>query len=207
MPGVAAVAAVLMPSLGDGDVVVVPGDSYPGVCTIAVEQLRPRGVAVRIVASDEDAVRGALDGATLVWIETPSNPGLAVLDVQALAAAAHDAGALLAVDNTLATPLTQRPLALGADLSVSSASKLLTGHSDLVLGYVAVADPERAQALRARRRGDELRRRAQLCRAAAALGHRRRLAGLYPPQHRLGGRSRSHRRRVRRAGRVRPAGR
>ena len=146
--GMAAVAAVLMPSLGDGDVVVVPGDSYPGVCTIAVEQLRPRGVEVRIVASDEDAVRGALDGATLVWVETPSNPGLAVLDVQALAAAAHDAGALLVVDNTLATPLTQRPLALGADLSVSSASKLLTGHSDLVLGYVAVADPERAQALR-----------------------------------------------------------
>ncbi|MEY2516679.1 MAG: cystathionine gamma-lyase, partial [bacterium] len=87
-------------------------------------------------------------GATLVWIETPSNPGLAVLDVQALAAAAHAAGARLAVDNTLATPLTQRPLRLGADLSVSSASKLLTGHSDLVLGYVAVADADRAQALR-----------------------------------------------------------
>ena len=67
-----------------------------------------------------------------------------MLDVQALAAVAHGAGALLAVDNTLATPLTQRPLELGADLSVSSASKLLTGHSDLVLGYVAVADPERA---------------------------------------------------------------
>src|SRR5690349_4620138 len=84
--GMAAVAAVLLPALGDGDVVVVPGDSYPGVCTIAVEQLRPRGVEVRIVASDGDSVRAALDGATLVWIETPSNPGLAVLDVQALAA-------------------------------------------------------------------------------------------------------------------------
>ena len=146
--GMAAVAAVLLPSLGDGDVVVVPGDSYPGVATIAVEQLAPRGVEVRAVASDDEAVRAALPGATLVWIETPSNPGLAVLDVQALATAAHAAGALLAVDNTLATPLTQRPLQLGADLSVSSASKLLTGHSDLVLGYVAVADAERAQALR-----------------------------------------------------------
>ncbi|HEV7806893.1 MAG TPA: cystathionine gamma-lyase [Solirubrobacteraceae bacterium] len=146
--GMAAVAAVLLPALQAGDVVVVPGDGYPGVCTIADEQLRPRGVEVRVVASDEDAIRAALAGATLVWIETPSNPGLEVLDVAALAADAHVAGALLAVDNTLATPLTQRPLALGADLSVSSASKLLTGHSDLVLGYVAVADAGRAQALR-----------------------------------------------------------
>jgi len=146
--GMAAVAAVLLAQLEAGDVVVVPGDAYPGVCAIAVEQLRPRGVEVRIVASDESAVRGALAGATLVWIETPSNPGLAVLDVAALAADARAAGALLAVDNTLATPLTQRPLELGAAFSVSSASKLLSGHSDLVLGYVATADPGRAQTLR-----------------------------------------------------------
>ena len=84
-------------------------------------------------------------GATLVWVETPSNPGLDILDVAALATDAHAAGALLAVDNTLARPLTQRPLELGADLSVSSASKLLCGHSDLVLGYVAVRDPARAR--------------------------------------------------------------
>ena len=146
--GMAAVSAVLMDGLRDGDVVVVPFDGYPGVTTIATEQLRPRGVEVRAVATDEQAIRAALPGATLVWIETPSNPGLAVLDVAALAADAHAAGALLAVDNTLATPLTQRPLELGADVSVSSASKLLCGHSDLVLGYVAVADAERAQSLR-----------------------------------------------------------
>jgi cystathionine gamma-lyase len=146
--GMAAVAAVLMDGLQAGDAVVVPGDSYPGVATIAVEQLRPRGIDVRVVATDEDAIRAALPGATLVWAETPSNPGLAVLDVQALAADVHAAGALLAVDNTLATPLTQRPLELGADISVSSASKLMCGHSDLVLGYVAVADADRAQALR-----------------------------------------------------------
>jgi len=146
--GMAAVTAVLLAQLEAGDVVVVPGDAYPGVRAIAVEQLRPRGVEVRIVASDESAVRGALAGATLVWIETPSNPGLAVLDVAALAADARAAGALLAVDNTLATPLTQRPLELGAAFSVSSASKLLSGHSDLVLGYVATADPGRAQTLR-----------------------------------------------------------
>jgi cystathionine gamma-lyase len=144
--GMAAVAAVLA-TLSAGDVAVVPGDAYPGVRTIAAEQLAPRGVEVRVVASDAAEIEDALPGATLAWIETPSNPGLAVLDVAALAAAAHEAGALLAVDNTLATPLSQRPLELGADLSVSSASKLMTGHSDLVLGY-AVASRERAEALR-----------------------------------------------------------
>jgi cystathionine gamma-lyase len=103
---------------------------------------------VRIVVTGEDAIRAALEGATLVWVETPSNPGLDVLDVAALAADAHAAGAQLVIDNTLATPLTQRPLELGADLSMSSASKLMSGHSDLVLGYVAARDPQRAQALR-----------------------------------------------------------
>lgn len=146
--GMAAVAAVLVPGLEPGDVVVVPGDGYPGVTAIATEQLLPRGVEVRVVASDEEAIRAALPGATLVWVETPSNPGLVVLDVAALAADAHRAGALLAVDNTLATPLLQRPLAAGADLTVASASKLLTGHSDLVLGYVATADGARAERLR-----------------------------------------------------------
>jgi cystathionine gamma-lyase len=146
--GLAAVAAVLLPARAQGDVVVVPGDGYPGVTSIATEQLRPRGIEVRVVASDAEAIGAALPGASLVWIETPSNPGLAVLDVEALAAAAHAAGALLAVDNTLATPLLQRPLDLGADLSVSSASKQLTGHSDLVLGYVATADDAHAEALR-----------------------------------------------------------
>ena len=144
--GMAAVAAVLAP-LQAGDVAVVPGDGYPGVRIIALEQLSARGVDVRVVATEAAAIEAALPGATLVWIETPSNPGLAVLDVEAVAAAAHAAGALLAVDNTLATPLCQRPLELGADISVASASKYLTGHSDLVLGYVATTG-ERAAALR-----------------------------------------------------------
>lgn len=147
--GLAAVTAVLLAMLEPGDVVVVPADGYPGVTTIALEQLRPRGIEVRVVATDDAAIRAALPGATLVWIETPSNPGLVVLDVAALAAAAHEAGALLAVDNTLATPLLQRPLQLGADLAIGSASKGLTGHSDLVLGYVAAADPAFAAKARA----------------------------------------------------------
>jgi cystathionine gamma-lyase len=75
-----------------------------------------------------------------VWVETPSNPGLDVCDVAAVAAAARAAGALLAVDNTLATPLGQRPLDLGADVSMAAATKALSGHSDLLLGYLAVRD-------------------------------------------------------------------
>jgi cystathionine gamma-lyase len=139
---------VLIGTLAPGDVLVAPSDGYPGVRSIALEHLERRGVAVRLVPTDHDAVRRELPGATLVWIETPSNPGLDVLDVGAVARAARAAGAQLAVDNTLATPLVQRPLELGADISVSSASKYLSGHSDLVMGHVAVRDPDRAAALR-----------------------------------------------------------
>ena len=84
---------------------------------------------------------GALDGAALVLVETPANPGLDVCDIAALSQAVHARGALLAVDNTTATPLGQRPLDLGADLSVASDTKALTGHSDLLLGHVV--DPRR----------------------------------------------------------------
>jgi cystathionine gamma-lyase len=147
--GMAAVAAVLLPVLSPGDVLVAPSDAYPGVRVIATDHLAKRGVEVRLVPSDETAIREALPGATLAWIETPSNPGMERLDVAALASAAHDAGALLAVDGTVATPLRQRVLELGADFAMASASKYLTGHSDLVLGYVATRDPERGRAIRA----------------------------------------------------------
>jgi cystathionine gamma-lyase len=147
--GMAAAAAVLLPLLRPGDVLVAPQDAYPGVRTIAVDHLRPRGVEVRLVPSADEAFLAATPGATLVWAESPSNPGMVVLDLERLAAAARDAGALLAVDGTLATPLRRRALDLGADFAMSSASKLLTGHSDLVLGYVAARDPERAAAVRA----------------------------------------------------------
>jgi cystathionine gamma-lyase len=147
--GMAAASAVLLPLLGPGDVLVAPRDAYPGVRTIAVDHLRPRGVEVRLVASADAAFLEATPGATLVWVESPSNPGMAVLDLERLAAAAHDAGALLAVDGTLATPLRRRALDLGADFAMASASKNLTGHSDLVLGYVAARDPERAAVVRA----------------------------------------------------------
>lgn len=138
--GMAATSAVLVGLLGPGDVLVAPYDAYPGVRRIASEHLEPRGIEVRLVPSDAAAVRSALGGATLVWIETPSNPGLDVLDITALAADAHAAGGRLVVDNTLATPYLQRPLELGADLVVASGAKALTGHSDLIIGHVAAHD-------------------------------------------------------------------
>lgn len=140
--GMAATSAVLLGLLTPGDVLVAPGDAYPGVRRIATEHLKARGIEVRLVRSETAAVRSALDGATLVWVETPSNPGLDVLDVPALAVDAHAAGARLVVDNTLATPYLQRPLELGADLVVASGAKALTGHSDLIVGYVAAPDAE-----------------------------------------------------------------
>jgi len=146
--GMAAVAAVLLSRLGPGDVLVGPHDAYSGVRRIAREHLEPRGVEVRLVATDEAALRAALPGAALLWLETPSNPGLDVVPIAALAAAAREQGATVVVDNTLATPLGQRPLELGADISVASASKALSGHADLVLGVAATADPAVAAALR-----------------------------------------------------------
>jgi cystathionine gamma-lyase len=147
--GMAAVTAVVVPALRPGDVLVAPSDGYPGIRTIGAEVLEPRGVEVRLVPTDDAAVRAALPGATMVWLESPSNPGLDVVDLAALAAEARAGGATIAVDNTLAGPLRQRPLELGADVSVTSGSKHLSGHSDLVLGVVTVADDERAAALRA----------------------------------------------------------
>jgi cystathionine gamma-lyase len=147
--GMAAVSAVTIPALRSGDVLVAPSDGYPGIRAIARDVLEPNGVEVRLVPTDDAAVRDALGGATMVWLESPSNPGLDVLALRELAAAAHAEGATVVVDNTLAGPLRQRPLDLGADVSVTSASKHLTGHSDLVLGVVAVRDADRAASIRA----------------------------------------------------------
>lgn len=149
--GMGACTAVLlgMELLGPGDVFVAPNDAYPGVRDVAGAHLVPRGVEVRLVPTDERALHEAAEGAKLVWVETPSNPELTVIDIQALADTVHAQGGLLAIDNTLGTPLAQRPLQLGADLSMASATKSLTGHSDIVLGHVAVRDPEHADLLAA----------------------------------------------------------
>ncbi|MEV6022974.1 cystathionine gamma-lyase [Streptomyces sp. NPDC052036] len=134
--GMAAISAVLFSQLRAGDTVVLPEDGYQ-VLPLVGEQLTAYGIDVRTAPTRDDAQLGVLKGAKLLWIETPSNPGLDVCDVRRLVAAAHAQGTLVAVDNTLATPLGQRPLALGADFSVASGTKMLTGHGDLLLGYVA----------------------------------------------------------------------
>jgi cystathionine gamma-lyase len=146
--GMAAVSAVLLTLLRPGDVLVAVQDGYPGVRLVATERLAGFGIEVRFVATETAAIVAATDGARLVWVETPANPRLDVCDLAAVADAAHRAGALLAVDNTLPTPLGQRPLAHGADLSVMSATKTLSGHSDVLLGAVSARDAELIAALR-----------------------------------------------------------
>jgi len=146
--GMAAVSAVLLTLLRPGDTLVAVRDGYPGVRLVATERLAPVGVEVRFVATDTQEIVAACAGARLVWVETPSNPRLDVCDLPAVAAAAHAAGALLAVDNTLATPLGQRTLDLGADLAVMSCTKTLSGHSDVLVGAVSARDGELLAALR-----------------------------------------------------------
>ncbi|MEI5098939.1 cystathionine gamma-lyase [Streptomyces sp. PmtG] len=145
--GMAAISAVLFSQLRTGDAVVLPDDGYQALPLVR-DQLTAYGIEVRTAPTADDAQLDVLDGARLLWLETPSNPGLDVCDVRRLADAAHARGALVAVDNTLATPLGQRPLDLGADFSVASGTKQLTGHGDLLLGYVACRDAEHTAAAR-----------------------------------------------------------
>ncbi|GHH95192.1 cystathionine gamma-lyase [Streptomyces capillispiralis] len=133
--GMAAISSVLFSQLRSGDAVVLPDDGYQALPLVRA-QLEAYGIEVRTAPTGGDAQLEVLDGAKLLWIETPSNPGLDVCDVRRLAEAAHARGALVAVDNTLATPLGQRPLELGADFAVASGTKQLTGHGDVLLGYV-----------------------------------------------------------------------
>lgn len=137
----AAISAVLLSQARTGDVVVLPDDGYQALPLVR-EQLEAYGVEVRTAPTGGDAQLAVLEGAKLLWIETPSNPGLDVCDVRRLVEAAHSAGTLVAVDNTLATPLGQRPLELGADFSVASDTKGMTGHGDILLGHVTCRDPE-----------------------------------------------------------------
>ncbi|MFF8417778.1 cystathionine gamma-lyase [Streptomyces sp. NPDC015680] len=145
--GMAAISAVLLSQARTGDVLVLPDDGYQALPLVR-EQLETYGVEVRTAPTGDDAQLAVLEGAKLLWIETPSNPGLDVCDVRRLVEAAHSAGTLVAVDNTLATPLGQRPLELGADFSVASDTKGMTGHGDILLGHVTCRDPELAAGVR-----------------------------------------------------------
>ncbi|MFG3404198.1 cystathionine gamma-lyase [Streptomyces sp. NPDC048142] len=138
--GMAAITAVLLSQVRSGDTVVLPDDGYQALPLVR-EQLAAYGVEVRTAPTGGDAQSALLAGAKLLWIESPSNPGLDVCDIRRLVEAAHTAGALVAVDNTLATPIGQRPLELGADFSVASDTKGMTGHGDILLGHVTCRDP------------------------------------------------------------------
>ncbi|MFH9121515.1 cystathionine gamma-lyase [Streptomyces globisporus] len=138
--GMAAITAVLLSQVRSGDAVVLPDDGYQALPLVR-EQLTAYGVEVRTAPTGGDAQLALLTGAKLLWIESPSNPGLDVCDIRRLVEAAHAAGALVAVDNTLATPIGQRPLELGADFSVASDTKGMTGHGDILLGHVTCRDP------------------------------------------------------------------
>jgi len=149
--GMAAVSALLRTVLGAGDVVVLPSDGYYLARSYVRDHMAAHGLEVREVPTAAHWTEETVRGARLVLLETPSNPGLDVCDITAIADLAHAAGALVAVDNTTATPIGQRPLELGADLTVASDTKALSGHSDVVLGHVSARDPELVARLRAER--------------------------------------------------------
>lgn len=151
--GMAAMSAVLE-SLPPGSHVLIPTDCYTGLRTLTQEFLPERGVrADSVDLADLDAVRAAMRPETaLVWAETPSNPLLQVADIAALAGIAHAAGARLACDNTFATPVLQRPLALGADIVMHSTTKYFGGHSDVMGGALVFAHDDDLQARVAHRR-------------------------------------------------------
>jgi cystathionine gamma-synthase len=146
--GLGAVMTV-MHLLNRGDRVVLVADVYGGVYRMTSQVYEPKGYLFEYLPAEEFANLGAhLDDRTrLVWIETPSNPMLNIIDIRAAADAAHAAGAILAVDNTFATPYLQRPLELGADIVVHSTTKYLGGHSDVVGGFAATNDPTIAERL------------------------------------------------------------
>jgi cystathionine gamma-synthase len=149
--GLAAVSTVL-DLVGQGATVVAPRHAYNGtVMQLADLEARGRLTARLVDMPDTDAVADACANAALVWLESPTNPALELADIETVATAAHDAGAYVVVDNTVATPLRQRPLTMGADIVVHSATKYLSGHGDTMLGAVVTADDELYGVLKGRR--------------------------------------------------------
>lgn len=147
--GMAAIAAILGTTLKAGDRLVMPSDAYYTARMLASGFFQSSGVEVRFAPTAGNAQKEILEGAKLLWLETPSNPNLDVCDIAFLAEVAHAAGALVVVDNTTASCLGQQPLLLGADFSLSSDTKVTTGHSDLVLGHITVSDNTLADKIRA----------------------------------------------------------
>jgi cystathionine gamma-synthase len=149
--GLAAEDALLRAVLKPGDEVLLGSDVYGGTYRLIARILGPWGVGLRIVdMSDLDAVAAALNErpARVLWVETPSNPQLLISDIAGLARLGHEAGAIVVVDNTFASPALQQPLALGADVVVHSTTKYLGGHSDVVGGALVTNDAAIAEQAR-----------------------------------------------------------
>jgi cystathionine gamma-synthase len=140
--GMAAEDTLLRAICKPGDHVVIPDDAYGGTYRLVSKVLKPWGLEYDPVpVAGVDAVRAAVRPDTkVIWVETPTNPLLGIADIAGLAQVAHDAGALLVVDNTFASPYLQRPLALGADVVLHSTTKYLGGHSDVLGGALVVSD-------------------------------------------------------------------
>jgi cystathionine gamma-synthase len=146
-----AAATTVMHLIDPSRPVVSVNDVYGGTYRLFSRVFEPKGYRFQYVSAAEcnEGLAGRLpEGTALVWIETPTNPLLNVVDIAAAANAAHSAGAILVVDNTFASPALQRPLELGADLVVHSTTKYLGGHSDLVGGFAATSDDGLAEQLR-----------------------------------------------------------
>jgi cystathionine beta-lyase/cystathionine gamma-synthase len=147
--GVGATSSI-MHLLDPGDLVVCVNDVYGGTYRMFSQVYEPKGYRFAYATPDElsSSPDEHVAGAKLVWIETPTNPLLNIVDVAAVAAAAHDAGALVVVDSTFATPFLQTPLDLGADIVLHTTTKYLGGHSDVVGGFAGTNDPTIAERLR-----------------------------------------------------------
>ncbi|WP_458116347.1 trans-sulfuration enzyme family protein [Arthrobacter sp. D2-10] len=138
--GAAAAALSLVPT---GGVVVIPRHAYGGSVSLALaEEARGRLTVRQVDVADTEQVLGQLEGADMLWLESPTNPMLEVAETAVLADAAHAVGALVVVDNTFNTPLVCRPLDYGADVVLHSVTKYLAGHSDVVLGALVTSNPE-----------------------------------------------------------------
>jgi cystathionine gamma-lyase len=145
--GMAAISAAVLALVRPGQRILLPADGYYKTRAWAVQELVPRGIDVMLAPTA--GPYPSFEGIRLVLLETPANPGLDVCNIAVLASAAHKAGGLVAVDNTTATPLGQRPRDLGADVVVASGTKALSGHSDVMLGYVAAREPALLRAVQA----------------------------------------------------------
>ena len=146
--GMAAVASVF-DQLATGAIVVLPDDCYQGVASLAAAGEKKGCWTVQRISVDDTAGWiGACAVADLIWLESPSNPLLTVVDLEAVCTAPRKSGAIVAVDNTFATPLNQQPLEFGATVSLQSATKFIGGHSDLLAGVVVTKDVALWQALR-----------------------------------------------------------